>query len=155
MLTSVPWCLRRALTRPWWPLSAAATKAVQPSGVLVLISTSWDSSKAVTIWVSKWRRQMKISKRCNLSVTKTASYNQRSLSILVHLVHIFSRLNKLFYLKKIKLISGKIKDVSLQPALSFCFLLLHKEYSHQLPLQEWICFLQRNIIIFLKKLIIF
>ena len=154
MLTSVPWCLRRALTRPWCPLSAAATRAVQPSGVLVLISTSWDSSKADTIWVSKWLGKMKIRKRWNLSVTKTAGYDQRSLSILVHLVHIFSRLNNLFYLWKNISLSRKMRDMNIQPALSFCFLLLHKECSHQLPLREWICFLQKNII-FLKNLIIF
>ena len=50
MFTSVPLCFKRVLTRPWWPLSAAATKAVHPSGVLVFMLTSWDASRADTIW---------------------------------------------------------------------------------------------------------
>ena len=59
-------------------------------------------------------------KKYNLSVTKAGGYNQRSLSILVHLVHIFTRLNKLFYLwKKCK----SIKKTAISPTCSkFLFL---------------------------------
>ena len=54
-------------------------------------------------WKYKKYKTLKRKIKYNLSVTKAGGYYQRSLSILVHLVHIFTRLNKLFYLwKKLK-----------------------------------------------------